>query len=106
MNIKRNINEKTIASLEALAGERLSLGGLLKSIRQGEEMTQPEFSSLLGVSKQYLCDIEKARRFISPKQAVLYAKKLGYGEEQFVRLCLQDIINRDGLSCIVSVKAA
>ncbi len=61
---------------------------------------------MLGVSKQYLCDLERGRRFASPKAAAAYAIKLGYSEEQFVRLCLQDMVDRDGISLHVDVKTA
>ncbi len=92
--------------LEKLAGKRLSLGSLLLAIRQGEEMTQIEFAHTLGISKQYLCDIEHGRRFLSPKAAENFAKKLGYSSEQFIRLCLQDMIDRDEMNLIVSIQAA
>ena len=98
--------KKTKASLdflESLAG-KLTLGSLLLAIRQGEEMTQVEFAKLLGVSKQYLCDLEHGRRFASPKAAAEYALKLGYSSQQFVRLCLQDLVDRDGLDLIIDVQ--
>src|SRR3990167_2942960 len=57
--------------LEKLAG-KLTLPSLLTAIRQGEEMSQVEFAELLGVSRQYLCDIEHGRRTISPKAAAAF----------------------------------
>lgn len=106
MNTKKNANKRLVSKLESIAGEPLTLGGLLKSIRLGEEMTQEKFSSLIGISKQYLCDIEKGRRIVSPKLAAKYARKLGYSEDQFIRLCLQDMLERDGFHMIVSIEAA
>ena len=106
MNTKRNKSQEAIKYLEKVLGKKLSLGDLLLAIRQGEEMTQVEFAKHLGISRQYLCDVEHRRRFLSPKKAVSFAKKLGYSPEQFVRLCLQDIIDRDEVNLIVSVKAA
>lgn len=91
--------------LEEMAGE-LTLPSLLIAIRQGEEMSQIEFAKLLGVSRQYLCDIEHNRRTISPKAAAEFAKKLGYSPQQFVRLCLQDLVNRDGLKLKIDVQDA
>ncbi len=91
--------------MEKLAG-KLTLPGLLIAIRQGEEMSQVEFAELLGVSRQYLCDIEHDRRTISPKVAAIFAKKLGYSPKQFVRLCLQDLINRNGLKLKIDVQDA
>lgn len=92
--------------LETLAGSKLTLGNLILSIRQGEEMSQVEFAKLLRVSRQYLCDVEHGRRFISPKSAAEYAKKLGYSQQQFVRLCLQDLVDRDGLALKINVQDA
>lgn len=88
--------------LEKLAG-KLTLGNLLLAIREGEDMTQNDFAKLLGVSRQYLCDIEHGRRCISPKAAASYAKKLGYSQDQFVRLCLQDLLDRDGVKLTISL---
>ena len=106
MNTKRNINKRVVAKLESIAGERLTFGNMIKSIRLGEEMTQESFALLLEISKQCLCDIEKGRRCVSPKLAAKYAKILGYSEDQFIRLCLQDILERDGFHMVVSIEAA
>lgn len=106
MNTKKNPNRDLIEDLEQLAGERLSLGSLIKSIRLGEEMNQKDFADLLGISKQYLCDIEKGRRLISPKLASNYAEKLGYSSKHFIRLCLQDLLERDGFHMVIHIEAA
>ena len=103
--MKKSKTQATIDILEKYTGP-LTLGSLLLSIRQGEELSQVEFAQLLGVSKQYLCDIEHERRFVSPKASEEFAKKLGYSSEQFVRLCLQDLLRRDGFDYSVELKAA
>jgi DNA-binding transcriptional regulator YiaG len=92
-----NTNRRLIQELEKMAGQTLSLASLLASIREGESASQVEFAKLLGVSKQFLCDLEHQRRFISPKMAEDFALKLGYSPKQFVRLCLQDMIQKQGL---------
>jgi transcriptional regulator with XRE-family HTH domain len=106
MSIKKNINQKLIHKLETMAGESLTFGTFIRSIRLGEEMNQESFANLLGISKQHMCDIEKGRRFVSPKLAAKYADLLGYSKEQFIRLCLQDILERDGLDLIITIQAA
>jgi transcriptional regulator with XRE-family HTH domain len=106
MSTKKNFCKKSIELLEEIAGEKLTLGGLILSIRKGEEMSQIEFAELIGVSKQYLCDVEHQRRIVSPKAAISFATKLGYSTDQFVRLCLQDIVDREGINLIVNVKEA
>jgi transcriptional regulator with XRE-family HTH domain len=105
MITKKKISE-SLKFLETLAGSKLTLANLLLAIRQGEDMSQNAFAKLLGVSRQYLCDIERGRRFISPKVAAEYAKKLGYSQRQFVRLCLQDWVDREGLDLRIDVQDA
>lgn len=103
--ITKNTKE-TKQYLENLIGEKLTLGTFILAIRQGEELSQVEFAKLLGVSRQVLCDIEHGRRIISPKKAMEYAETLGYSKKQFVRLCLQDILDRDHLGFVVDIQEA
>ena len=87
-----------LETLEAMTQKKVTLGNFLWSIRKCEEMTQAEFAILIGVSTQYLCDIENGRRIVSPKLAAEFAQKLGYSPVQFVRLAVQDQLNGQGLS--------
>ncbi len=93
--MKSGVN--ALAILEKMTQRKVTLGNYLWSIRKCEEMTQADFAALIGVSTQYLCDIENARRFVSPKLAAEFAKKLGYSAVQFVRLAVQDQLNGQGL---------
>lgn len=88
---------EALERLEEMTQKKLTLGNYLWSIRKCEEMTQSEFAALMGVSTQYLCDIENSRRFVSPKLAADFAKQLGYSPVQFVRLAVQDQLNGQGL---------
>lgn len=92
--------------LEKAAGRSLTLGGLLESIRLGEDITSASFAKKLGLSSSHFCDIEKGRKVISPKRAAKFAKILGYSQEQFVRLSLQAILDESGLKMKVDVTAA
>lgn len=92
--------------LEERAGGPLTLGMLLASIREGEELSQTEFSEQLGISRSHLCDIEKGRKAVSPARAAQFARTLGYGEKQFVRLALQHLVDEAGLHLNVNVEAA
>ena len=91
--------------LDELVGE-LTFGGLIKAMRQADEMSQVEFARKLGVSKQHLCDIEKRRKFVSPERAAKFAKILAHSEKSFVALALQDIVNQGGLKLKVTIEAA
>src|SRR3990167_172794 len=97
---------KSLTLLEKISGKKLTLGNVLWSIRECEEESQAAFAKRLGLSRQYLCDLERNRRGLSLKKAATLAKKLGYSEEQFVRLALQDEVNREGLHFDVEVRKA
>ena len=94
---------KTMAFLDELIGEPLTLGGLLSAIRQSDEIPQATLAKRLGISKSHLCDIEKGRKLVSPERAARFAKELGYSEEQFVRLVLQQMVEVAGLPFLVSL---
>ncbi len=69
---------ETMRFLESIAGRPLTLGGLLESIRLGEEISQAAFAEKLGISVSHLCDIEKGRKVVSPERAARFAKILAY----------------------------
>ncbi|MFN7098721.1 MAG: helix-turn-helix domain-containing protein [Gammaproteobacteria bacterium] len=87
-------SRQTLRKLEAISGEKLSLGNLLSAIREGDDVTQVEFAHKLGVSRQYLCELEHGRKVISPKTAAKFATLLGYSIAQFVKLAIQDELDR------------
>lgn len=96
----------TMRFLEQLTGRPLTLGGLLQSIRLGEEMSQAAFAKRLQISPSHLCDIEKGRKVVSPERAVRFAAILGRPKQQFVRLALQGLVDETGLKMKVDVAAA
>ena len=101
-----NTKSKTMKELEKISGGSLTVAKILKSIRHCDEMTQVEFAKKLGISKQNLCNIEKGRTFISPSLAFTFAKKLKDSTKQFVRIALQDQLNRSGIKYEVTLNAA
>ena len=94
------------AFLDRLLGEPLTLAGFIEAIRLGEEETQAVFAAKLGISKAHLSDIENRRKSVSTERAARFAKLLGYSPEQFVKLALQDLVDRAGLDYTVQVHAA
>lgn len=102
----RTKKSSTMKFLEDTAGRPLTLGGLIESIRLGEEISQIVFAKKLGVSPSHLCDIEKGRKVVSPERAARFAKVLGRSPEQFVRLSLQELVDEAGLKMNVYVDAA
>jgi transcriptional regulator with XRE-family HTH domain len=93
-------------AIERRAGGPLRLGMALAAIREGDELSQTDFAETLGISRSHLCDIEKGRKTVSPARAAQFARVLGYGEKQFVRLALQELVDQAGLELNVHVEAA
>ena len=104
MRTKSKITDKSVKQLEKIRGGPLTFGGVISCIRLCDEYTQVEFAKKLGISPQQLCDIEKDRKFVSPKLAAAYARKLKDSEEQFIRLVLQDELRRAGLKYEVDIR--
>ncbi len=102
MNIKSKMTQKTLKDMEKITGVKLTLGKLIHAIRTADEISQVEFAKKLGISKQQLCDIEHGKS-VSAKLAAKYADILGYSTEQFIRLALQDSLDRDGLNVQVEI---
>ncbi len=106
MTTRRGRRSSARRFLEQIRGEPLSLGALLASIREGEGWSQARMGEMLGVSRAHICDIEKGRRLVALDRAVRWAKTLGYGEKQFVRLAIQDQLRSAGIKLKVDVHAA
>jgi transcriptional regulator with XRE-family HTH domain len=103
MRIKSEMTEKTLKEIEKITGTALTLGKLLWAIRQADDVSQIDFASKLGITRQHLCDIEHERKGVSPKLAAQYASLLGYSEIQFIRLSLQDLMKRENLNVEIEV---
>jgi len=108
MNTKKatRMSNKSLDLLESITGKKMTLANLLWSVRECEETTQAEFAKLLNVSRQYLCDLEHGRRAISIKTAADFALRLGYSPLQFVRLAIQDEIDKSGLHLEIQIQEA
>jgi transcriptional regulator with XRE-family HTH domain len=96
--------ENTLQILEKIIGYKPTFGTMLAAIRESKEMSQADFARLLKITPQKLCDIEKGRRFISPKMAEEFAKKLGDSPEYFVIRCLQDELERNKIDVQLDIK--
>jgi transcriptional regulator with XRE-family HTH domain len=105
MSIKSKMTKKTLKDMEKITGTKLTLGKLIWAIRQSDEISQVDFARKLKITRQHLCDIEHDRKSVSPRLAAKYAEILGYPKEQFIRLALQDLVNREGLNVDVEINA-
>lgn len=97
-------SDQSLAFIEKLTRKKLTLGLFLWAIRESDDISQTDFAKRLGISRQYLCDLERGRRFMSAKMAAGFAKKLGYSPIQFIRLAFQDELNKCGLRFKIDIK--
>ncbi len=103
----KSARSETMRFLEKISGGPLTISGILKSLRECEKISQKDFASQLGISKQNLCDIEKGRKAVAPSRAAIFAQKLGYPPTAFIRIALQEELDRAGVKLnIASVDAA
>lgn len=99
---KKEQNRDASEFLEELVGP-LTFGKMIHTIRVCDELSLEAFAAKLGVSRVYVCDIEKGRRGITIARAAEWARLLGYSEPQFVQYALQDEVNEAGLKWKVQV---
>ncbi len=92
--------------LEKMTGGPLTFGKLINATRLADEQSLEAFARQLGVSRTYLCDVEKGRRTVSVERAADWAHKLGYLEAQYVALASQASVDSAGLKLRVSIEAA
>lgn len=97
-----NIDHYGIKDLEKDYGP-LTFGNALEAYRKCEEITQKEFSLMLGISARSLCDIEKGRRIPSPRRAAIIANQIKQPEQFWIQLALQDMLRQEQLDYKVSV---
>jgi transcriptional regulator with XRE-family HTH domain len=103
---KKRRKSAAMKFMDQLIGEPMSFARLIESTRLAEEMSMTAFAERLGISVSHLNDIEKGRKFVSPERAADFAKTLGYSNEQYIRLALQDQLSRANLKFVVSLDAA
>jgi transcriptional regulator with XRE-family HTH domain len=89
-----------------ILGGALTFGAAVEGLRVGESLSQAAFARKLGISRQYLCDVEKGRRLVSPDQAARFARAFGHPPTVLVQLALQDAVRATGLKLKVTVEAA
>jgi transcriptional regulator with XRE-family HTH domain len=93
--------------MEKITAGPLTIAGILKSLRECDGINQKDFAERLGISKQNLCDIEKGRKAVTPSRAAHFALKLGYPPTAFMRIALQEELDRVGVKLhINSIDAA
>ncbi len=97
---------KTMKCLNKIVGSQLTLGKAIRAVRMCDEISQGAFAKQLKVTQAYLSDLENDRKSVSPQKAAQIAQLLGQSEKQFIRLAIQDDLNRKGFHYEIEIHEA
>lgn len=105
MNTKKN---EAVNALEATKEiwNNMTFGGLVHSLRVSDEITQIELAKRIGVSKQFLSDVEHNRKDVGIPFAKKISDALGYSIEPLIELLIRDQLRGQHLDYIVELKHA
>jgi transcriptional regulator with XRE-family HTH domain len=105
------MSTKAIDTLNALEStqdiwEKMTFGGLVHSLRISDDISQVELAKKIGVSKQFLSDVEHNRKDVGIGFAKKISDALSYSIEPLIELLIRDQLRRQHLNYIVELKKA
>lgn len=105
MSIKVN---ESINALEATKDiwNEMTFGSLIRSLRLSDEISQVNLAKNIGVSKQFLSDVEHNRKDVGFEFAKKVSDALGYSIEPLIELLIRDQLRKQHLNYIVELKKA
>lgn len=80
-----------------------TFGGLVRAMRETDEITQAELARRLGVSRQFLNAVELGRSQVGLDFAKRIADALGYSPEPFAEVLICEQLKKAGIKCGVSL---
>jgi transcriptional regulator with XRE-family HTH domain len=78
--------------------DKMTLGMLMRAFRESEEISQVDLASRLGVSKQFLNDVENNRKKIRIPFIQKFATEVGFSPDTFVSIYLRDQVREAGMT--------
>ncbi len=106
MTIKKTKSVEAEKFLTHLLGNPIGFGDMIRALRQCDEISQTELAKKMGVTRAYLCDIEKNRHVPTIALALKLAKVMGYSHDQFISMAIQDQLKKAGVKMKVELKVA
>ena len=99
-------NTQSIDALEATQDiwQEMTFGSLVRSLRLSDEITQVELAKRVGVSKQFLSDVEHDRKDVGISFAKKVSDALGYAVEPLIELLIREQLSKQNLNYIVELK--
>jgi len=82
-----------------------SFGSFVKDIRECDELSQTELAKRMQVSRQFINAVEKDKSVVSLEMVIKIAHALGYPNESFVEIFLNDLLRRSGIEKVVHLES-
>ena len=80
-----------------------SFGETIRSLRECDEITQAELARQIGVSRQFLSDVEIDRKVVGVEFAKKLSEAMGYPIETFLKPLINAQLEKAGIDCYVEV---
>ena len=82
-----------------------SLGEVIRSLRECDEILQIDLAKQLNVSRQFLSDVEHDRKIVGVEFAKKLSKSMGYPIEMFLQAIIDAQLKRAGIKCNVQISS-
>ena len=105
MSTKLNNNLNALEATKGIWNE-MTFGGLIRSLRMSDDLSLVKLAKKIGVSKQFLSDVEHNRKDVGIAFAKKASDALGYSIEPFIELLIRDQLKRHHLNYIIELKHA
>lgn len=105
MSTKKTDNLNALEATKYIWNE-MTFGGLVRSLRISDEISQVKLARNIGVSKQFLSDVEHNRKEVGIEFAKKISDALGYSIEPLIELLIRDQLRKQHLNYSVELKSA
>ena len=86
--------------------DQSTLGSMIQALRLCDEISQTDLAQRIGVSRQFMSNVEKNKAAIGIAFIKKVSAALGYPIEPFLELYFRDQLLKEGINSSVSVVAS
>jgi transcriptional regulator with XRE-family HTH domain len=98
--------KKNISAREALKDViNQSFGKFIRDIRECDEISQTELAKRMKLSRQFINAVERDKANVSLQMVIKIAHALGYPQEAFIEIFLNDMLRKSGIEKVVHLES-
>lgn len=86
--------------------DEMTFGRLIRALRECDDITQVALAKKIGVSSQFLSDVERDRKDVGIAFAKKVSRALGYPVEIFLEVLLRDQLRKQNINLKVTLQKA